>query len=108
MLLAKPFRINDTVQYENNRRKAKLGPRDYLEDQQSKRRKHPNTKGDCIFDPQGKGSVFGADVLRRIWRDTGCVYALDLLLAARSGALGQWPAAWWLGANAPDRVNASL
>ncbi len=108
MLLAKSFQINDTAQYEDNRHKAKQGVRDYLEDQQSKRRKCPHSKGDCIFDPQGKGGVFGADLLRLIWRDTGCVYALDLLLAARGCALGQWPAAWWLGAKAPDRVEASL
>src|SRR5258707_10409688 len=105
MLLAKPLRICDTLQYEDNRRKAKQGARDYLEDQQSKRRKCPHSKGDCIFDQQCKGGVFGADVLRLFWRDTGCIYALDVILAARGGALGQWPAAWWLGAKAPDRVD---
>src|SRR6266567_1007423 len=82
MLLAKSFRINDTVQYEDNRHKAKQGARSYVEGQQSKRLECPHSKGDSICDPQGKWGVFGADVLRLLWRDTRCVYAPDLLFAA--------------------------
>jgi hypothetical protein len=46
--------------------------------------------------------------LRLLWRDPGCLYALDNLLAARGGALGQWPHAGWFGAKASDRVDASF
>ena len=108
MLLAKGPRIADTLQYEDNDCQAKQGASDRFKDEQNKWRKRPHSKGDRIFDRQCDGEVFGADILRLVRRDSGCFYALDLLLAARGGALGQWSDAGWFGAKASHRVDASL